>query len=143
MAKVRAAVMEKPGRIALHEFAMPDPKPGAVVMKVRFSGICGTDKHTFRGESKQYAGTPHERDLTYPLICGHENVGEVVALGGQVLDSEGRALKIGDRIVPAANIACGAESYAPAHCRLDARDCRRRRRGTDGRAVRSVVPQRG
>ena len=108
MAKVRAAVMEKPGRIALHEFAMPDPKPGAVVMKVRFSGICGTDKHTFRGESKQYAGTPHERDLTYPLICGHENVGEVVALGGQVLDSEGRALKIGDRIVPAANIACGA-----------------------------------
>src|SRR4029077_13568797 len=60
------------------------PGPGAVVMKVHFSGICGTDKHTFRGESKQYAGTPHERDLTYPLICGHENVGEVVARGTEV-----------------------------------------------------------
>ena len=108
MTKVRAAVTEKPGRIALHEFAMPDPGPGAVVMKVRFSGICGTDKHTFRGESKQYAGTPHERDLTYPLICGHENVGTVVALGGEVLDSDGRPLKVGDRIVPGANIACGA-----------------------------------
>jgi L-iditol 2-dehydrogenase len=103
MTKVRAAVTEKPGRIALHEFAMPDPGPGAVVMKVRFSGICGTDKHTFRGESKQYAGTPHERDLTYPLICGHENVGTVVALGGEVLDSDGRPLKVGDRVV-----ACGA-----------------------------------
>ena len=108
MTKVRAAVTEKPGRIALHEFAMPDPGPGAVVMKVRFSGICGTDKHTFRGESKQYAGTPHERDLTYPLICGHENVGTVVALGGEVLDSDGRPLKVGDRVVPGANIACGA-----------------------------------
>ena len=108
MTKVRAAVTEKPGRIALREFAMPDPGPGSVVMKVRFSGICGTDKHTFRGESKQYAGTPHERDLTYPLICGHENVGTVVALGGEVLDSEGRPLKVGDRIVPGANIACGA-----------------------------------
>ena len=108
MTMVRAAVTERPGRIALHEFAMPDPEPGAVVMKVHYSGICGTDKHTFRGESKQYAGTPHERDLTYPLICGHENVGEVVALGGKVLDSEGQPLKIGDRIVPGANVACGA-----------------------------------
>ena len=107
MTMVRAAVTEKPGRIALHEFAMPDPEPGAVVMKVHYSGICGTDKHTFRGESKQYAGTPHERDLTYPLICGHENVGEVVALGGKVLDSEGQPLKVGDRIVPGANVACG------------------------------------
>jgi len=107
MNMVRAAVTEKPGRIALHEFVMPDPEPGAVVMKVHYSGICGTDKHTFRGESKQYAGTPHERDLTYPLICGHENVGEVVALGGKVLDSEGQPLKVGDRIVPGANVACG------------------------------------
>ena len=115
MTMVRAAVTERPGRIALHEFAMPDPEPGAVVMKVHYSGICGTDKHTFRGESKQYAGTPHERDLTYPLICGHENVGEVVALGGKVLDSEGQPLKIGDRIVPGANVACGACHF----CRND------------------------
>jgi L-iditol 2-dehydrogenase len=86
---------------------MPDPEPGAVILKVHYSGICGTDKHTFRGESKQYAGTAHERDLTYPLICGHETVGEVTALGGVVYDSEGVALKVGDRIVPAANVACG------------------------------------
>jgi D-arabinose 1-dehydrogenase-like Zn-dependent alcohol dehydrogenase len=107
MTMVRAAVTERPGLISLHEFPMPDPAPGAVVMKVHYSGICGTDKHTFRGESKQYAGTPHERDLIYPLICGHENVGEVVATGGEVRDSEGRLLKPGDRIVPAANVTCG------------------------------------
>ncbi|HET7882595.1 MAG TPA: alcohol dehydrogenase catalytic domain-containing protein, partial [Acetobacteraceae bacterium] len=107
MNEVRAAVTERPGHIALRHFALPEPEPGAVLMKVHYSGICGTDKHTFRGETKQYAGTPHERDLTYPLICGHENVGEVVAIGGVVRDSEGRALKVGDRIVPGANVACG------------------------------------
>jgi threonine dehydrogenase-like Zn-dependent dehydrogenase len=104
---VRAAVTERPRCIEVHEFPMPDPGPGAVLMEVRYSGICGTDKHTFRGESKQYAGTPHERDLTYPLICGHENVGRVAAIGGAVRDSEGQPLKVGDRIVPAANVPCG------------------------------------
>jgi L-iditol 2-dehydrogenase len=107
MNMVRAAVTERPGHIAVRHFPLPDPEPGAVLMKLRYSGICGTDKHTFRGESKQYAGTPHERDLTYPLICGHENVGEVAATGGTVLDSEGVPLKVGDRIVPGANVACG------------------------------------
>lgn len=107
MNMVRAAVTERPGRISVQSFPMPDLEPGAVLMQVRFSGICGTDKHTFRGESKQYAGTPHERDLTYPLICGHENVGVVVATGGTVLDSEARALQLGDRIVPGANVPCG------------------------------------
>jgi threonine dehydrogenase-like Zn-dependent dehydrogenase len=107
MSMVRAAVTERPGRITLREFPLPEPEPGAVLMRVRYSGVCGTDKHTFRGESKQYAGTPHERDLTYPLICGHENVGVVVATGGAVLDSEGRVLKRGDRIVPGANVPCG------------------------------------
>ena len=107
MNQVRAAVVERPGRITTQSFPMPDPEPGAVVMRVRFSGICGTDKHTFRGENKQYAGTPNERDLTYPLICGHENVGIVAALGGEVLDSEGLPLREGDRIVPGANVPCG------------------------------------
>ncbi len=103
----RAAVMEGPGRVAVREFEVPEPGPGAVVMKMSLSGICGTDKHTFRGESKQYAGTPHERDISYPLICGHENVGVVAATGGEVRDASGRRLLPGDRIVPGANVPCG------------------------------------
>lgn len=106
---VRAAVMQAPGRLEVQHFARPEPAPGAVLMKVIYSGICGTDKHTYRGESKQYAGTDHERNLTYPLICGHENVGIIEAIGGSdsIPDSEGRPLHVGDRIVPAANVPCG------------------------------------
>lgn len=99
--------MEAPGRIALRELPLPDPEPGAIIVAIHLSGICGTDKHTFRGESRQYAGTPHERDLDYPLICGHENVGTVAAIGGNVVASDGTPVRIGDRLVPGANVPCG------------------------------------
>jgi L-iditol 2-dehydrogenase len=107
MTAARAAVMTAPGTLEVRRFPVPDPEPGAVVMRVRLSGICGTDKHTFRGETIQYAGTPHERRLEYPLICGHENVGVVEAVGGEVLAHDGTPLRPGDRIVPGANVPCG------------------------------------
>ncbi len=109
MSGVRAAVVHAPGRCTVESFAAPDPGPGAVVLAIERSGICGTDKHTWRGESLQYAGTEHEREAAYPLICGHENVGTIVAVGpGQApCDQFGRPLAIGDRVVPAPNVTCG------------------------------------
>ena len=74
---------------------------------MRASGICGTDLRTFRGETRQYVGTAHERTISYPVICGHETVGTLVALGGEVRDATGRLLRLGDRVVPGANVACG------------------------------------
>lgn len=103
----RAAVTVAPGRIEMRRFPVADPGPGAVVIRILLSGICGTDKHTYRGESAQYVGTDHERAIEYPLICGHENVGVVVATGGEVLAEDGRPLRPGDRVVPGANVACG------------------------------------
>jgi len=105
---VRAAVMRAPKTIEVAEFPYPDLEAGAVLMRVSYSGVCGTDKHTWRGETKQYAGTPHEHEIEYPVICGHENVGVVEAVGGSAVDSDGRTLKPGDRIVPGANVPCGA-----------------------------------
>src|SRR5919205_3742048 len=99
--------MHGPGAIDIAEFPDPVLEDGAVLMRVVYSGVCGTDKHTFRGETKQYAGTPRERDTPFPLVCGHENVGVVAEVAGEVLDSEGVPLRPGDRIVPAANIPCG------------------------------------
>jgi len=40
---VRAAVKLGPGRLEVQQFAMPEPEPGAVVLKMQFSGVCGTD----------------------------------------------------------------------------------------------------
>jgi L-iditol 2-dehydrogenase len=103
--------MTAPGEIEVRTFPVPEPQPGAVLMRVRLSGICGTDKHTFRGETIQYAGTPHERRIEYPLICGHENVGVVEATGAEVVAADGTPLRPGDRIVPGANVPCGSCWY--------------------------------
>lgn len=106
---VRAAVIHAPGRLEVERFPEPDLEPEAVLLRMLYSGICGTDKHTWRGESRQYAGTAHERDAAYPLICGHENVGviEEVGPGRPAMDEAGRPLAVGDRVVPAANLTCG------------------------------------
>jgi threonine dehydrogenase-like Zn-dependent dehydrogenase len=106
---VRAAVIRAPGDFAVEHFPLPEPQPGAVLLRVLYSGICGTDKHTWRGESRQYAGTAHERDAAYPVICGHENVGVIEAIGDgpPPRDEVGRPLAVGDRVVPTANLTCG------------------------------------
>lgn len=113
MAGVRAAVMKAPRTIGVETFPYPDLAPGAVLLKMIYSGVCGTDKHTYRGETKQYAGTEHERDAAFPLICGHENVGVIAAIGGAdtIADDEGEPLRVGDRVVPGANVACGRCYY--------------------------------
>lgn len=106
---VRAAVMEAPGRMTVASFPEPDPEPGAVLLRMQYSGICGTDKHTWRGETVQYAGTEHEHSTPFPIICGHENVGVIEAIGpGEPpRDELGSALAVGDRVVPAPNLTCG------------------------------------
>ena len=48
-----------------------------MLLRMLASGICGTDKHTFRGETEQYVGTEYERSTPFPIIQGHENVGVV------------------------------------------------------------------
>jgi threonine dehydrogenase-like Zn-dependent dehydrogenase len=56
-------------------------EPGAVLLRMLASGICGTDKHTYRGETQQYAGTDHASSTPFPIIQGHENVGRSSAIG--------------------------------------------------------------
>ena len=48
---------------------------------MELSGICGTDKHIFRGEGVLYAGTMMETTPGFPVIPGHENVGVIEEIG--------------------------------------------------------------
>lgn len=114
---VRAATLLAPGRLELRDYPYPDRlEPGAVLLRMLASGICGTDKHTYRGETEQYAGTDHASSTPFPIIQGHENVGEVVAIGeGGATAFDGTELREGDRVVPAPNRACGVCEY----CRDD------------------------
>ena len=114
---VLAATLVAPGQLELRYYPYPDAlEPGAVLLKMLASGICGTDKHTFMGETQQYAGTDHASSTPFPIIQGHENVGEIVAIGdGGANAFNGTPLTVGDRVVPAPNRACGDCEY----CRGD------------------------
>jgi L-iditol 2-dehydrogenase len=110
---VLAATLVKPGKYEIREYPLPEPAVGCVLIRMEMSGICGTDKHTFQGYTAQYGG----RQLEFPIIQGHENVGTIAAIGGdgKYADFEGVALREGDRVVVGANVACG-ECY---YCRHD------------------------
>ena len=110
---VLAATLVKPGHYELREYPLPEPAPGCVLVKMELSGICGTDKHTYQGYTAQYGG----RELEFPIIQGHENVGAIAAIGGDgsYIDFEGNPLHSGDRVVVGANVCCGQCYY----CRHD------------------------
>lgn len=106
---IRAAVLTAPGSYDVQTFPYPSLQDGGLLMEVEMSGICGTDKHTYLGETKQYVGTPAECDTPFPIIQGHENVGVVAELGpgAEALEFYGRPLSVGDRITMCPDLVCG------------------------------------
>jgi L-iditol 2-dehydrogenase len=115
--EVLAATLVEPGKYELREYPLPEPAPGCLLVKMQLSGICGTDKHTYQGFTIQYAGSGKPKQVPFPIIQGHENVGTVAAIGGKKpwTDFEGIPIKVGDRVVVGPNISCG-ECY---YCRHD------------------------
>ncbi len=108
--KVRAAVLTGPGNIEIQEFPYPKCPEGGAIIKMELAGICGTDKHTYKGEVRQFAGTPAETSTPFPIIQGHENVGVIVEIteeGRHKLEYDGQILNVGDRVVMCPDVACG------------------------------------
>ena len=107
---VKAAVLEAPGKMSIREFPYPQLEKGGAICRIRLAGVCGTDKHSYRGESVQYKGTENEIDLPYPIIQGHENVmtiEEIDPEGARHLDFDGNILKAGDRVTMCPDVVCG------------------------------------
>ncbi len=108
--RVRAVVMTGPGTVECQQLPYPDHlEPGAAILKMEMSGICGTDKHAFDGDVTLYGGTEAEQDMVYPSVHGHENAGIIVEMNGKGSDIEysGKDLKIGDRVTNCPNVICG------------------------------------
>jgi threonine dehydrogenase-like Zn-dependent dehydrogenase len=111
---VKAAVMTAPGKMETQMLPYPDHlEPGAVIVKMEMSGICGTDKHAYKGEVTLYGGTETEQDMVFPSVHGHENSGIVVEMNGDGRDIEysGKDLKVGDRVTNCPNVICGRCYY--------------------------------
>jgi D-arabinose 1-dehydrogenase-like Zn-dependent alcohol dehydrogenase len=78
----------------LEERERPEAGPNQVLVRIRACGICGTDVWMANGTLSYRA---------FPLVLGHEGVGEVVALGAGVTQR-----KVGDRVgIPMVQKRCG------------------------------------
>jgi threonine 3-dehydrogenase len=77
---------------------VPEPEHGIndVLIKVRRTGICGTDVHIERWDAWA------QRTIPVPLVIGHEFVGEIVAVGSNVSD-----FHPGDLVSGEGHVVCG------------------------------------
>jgi len=102
--KGRAAIYRGLGQpMEIKEYPVPDPEPGAILIKVSMANICGSDLHMWRGDI-DLAGLGTE----LPTVLGHEMTGKVAKLGeGISADSAGQLLAVGDRVVYPYFYSCG------------------------------------
>ena len=80
---MQVAVLHGPGDLRLNDAQRPVAGPSDIIIKVRASGICGTDLH-FR-----HMGPRFDK----PMALGHEFAGEVIEAGPAV-----KSYKVGDRV---------------------------------------------
>ena len=105
--QVKAAVVTGIGKIEIRNYPYPDLLKGGAIIKNLVTGICGTDKHTYKGELKHRAGLKNEFDVEYPLVQGHESVGLIEEADKGVTDYYGEPLRPGDKVVVAPDVVCG------------------------------------
>lgn len=94
---MKALVKTAPGynQMVLKEIPQPKPEKDQVLIKVAYTGICGTDVHGFKGE--------YDR-LETPLVLGHEFSGVVAEVGSDVTK-----VKVGDEVTSETTFStCGS-----------------------------------
>jgi 2-desacetyl-2-hydroxyethyl bacteriochlorophyllide A dehydrogenase len=90
---MKAAVLERFHQdLVIKEIPIPQPKRGEVLIKVKASGLCGTDLHIQDGRLPT---------VKVPYVPGHETAGEVWELGAEV-----DGFEIGDSVIVAIDILC-------------------------------------
>ena len=100
----RAAAFYGAGRpIEIKQYPVPEPEPGAALVRISLANVCGSDLHSWRGDI-DYA----KRGRALPRHLGHEGTGRIAALGeGVSTDSNGEPLAIGDRVIFGYFFPCG------------------------------------
>lgn len=94
---MKALVYEGPRQLNIREMPEPEPGPDEVLIKVAYSGICGSELSGYLGENSLRQP---------PLVMGHEFSGEIVALGSSATQHK-PDLAVGQRVTANPLIHCG------------------------------------
>jgi len=94
---LKALVKRKTERgLWLEDIAEPTIGINDVMIRVRYTGICGTDVHIYQWD--EWA----QRTIPVPMAIGHEFVGEIVDIGSNVND-----FHVGDIVSGEGHVVCG------------------------------------
>ncbi len=93
-----AVVIRGPHQASMEQRWIPNLKPGEILVRVAYEGICATDLEILEGRLGYYKTGMAK----YPIVPGHETSGTVVSLGKKVA-----GLKEGDRVVVECIQGCG------------------------------------
>jgi threonine 3-dehydrogenase len=93
--KALVKARREPG-LWLEEVPAPEIGPNDVLVRVKKTGICGTDLHIYRWDEWS------QRTIPVPMVVGHECAGEVHAVGSHVT-----GFQPGDRVSIEGHITCG------------------------------------
>lgn len=95
---IRTAIFDGPGKPFRFEcVARPTLAAGEALVRVSLCTVCGSDLHTFSGR----------RGGPVPCVLGHEPVGVVEEVSGDVRDVGGDPVAVGDRVVWSVAVSCG------------------------------------
>ena len=111
--QVRVVCMTAPGKTEMRTYPYPRMDHDSAILKVEMSGICGTDRHIYKGEATELRGKS-----IYPYIGGHEVIGTIVEIGDNAarpMDYDGQLLQTGDRVAIAVEVNCGECWYCRNH----------------------------
>ncbi len=88
---MKAGVVYAKNDIRYDEIEKPSPKAGQVLIKVKYTGICGSDIPRVNGDACHF----------FPNVLGHEFSGVIEELGEGV-----NSLKVGDRVAGVPLVPC-------------------------------------
>ena len=95
---VRAAVAFEAGKpLSIETVQLDGPRAGEVMVEIKATGICHTDKYTLSGA---------DPEGLFPAILGHEGAGIVVEIGPGV-----QSLAKGDHVIPLYTPECRECEY--------------------------------
>ncbi|EKD15800.1 uncharacterized protein L3040_003589 [Drepanopeziza brunnea f. sp. 'multigermtubi'] len=108
---MKAVVFDGPLKISVQDRPVPKIQdPTDVIIKVKYTALCGSELHVFRGHQ------PSETDF----IMGHEATGQIIEIGSAVKNH-----KVGDTVVMPFTVSCG--------------DCFYCQRGFSSRCAKSLL----
>jgi alcohol dehydrogenase, propanol-preferring len=97
----------------LQEVDEPTPQPSGtqVLIRVKAAGVCHSDLHIWEGGYDLGHGRKplslKDRGVSLPRTMGHETVGEIVAFGSDVQETDKAGLKVGDVVLAYPWLGCG------------------------------------